>query len=513
MALDNPDTVGSPAWWMMNLARRLLDPLRMVRLGTLDAYRSGCPPMLNVSDSQRKAFYVLNRVGRSNFARVIVRTPAERMAVRGIRTAAKNDDAGDEVAWRYWTTLGLDVVAPDVHNDMLTFSEGYMRSGVNALSQPVAVKCDPRFTITAQDPLNPQEALAGFQLVWDEWRNMDYAYLWLPGQQWVASRPRIRKPQQIAIPGLLASERQWAGMSPFPRLSFDTTTFTMRPDIADVDAADRDGGPYSQTYDAAIMPIQGFFNRDGVGEFEEHLDLLDRINHTLTQKVVIAAVQAFRQRVLQQDDPAGTGKDKLPATNPDTGEEINWDEMFSPGPDAMWTLPPGVSIKEFQAVDLSPILQSITDDVKHLSATTGTAFSQFSPDGANQTAEGAQLAREAQTFKIEDRDRIAARPWARVIANLFRFAPDEDRYDSDGNDRADAGRIIIDWAPAERFSLAEKAAADTQNKSLSADMAAVKIWGLTQDEAAINKAQRASDVFAAAVLMPQQQPQAPVVGR
>jgi hypothetical protein len=96
-------------------------------------------------------------------------------------------------------------------------------------------------------------------------------------------------------------------------------------------------------------------------------------------------------------------------------------------------------------------------------------------------------------FKVEDRDKIAGRSWARVLSLMFLFGPEADRYDSDGNDRADAGLIVIDWKPAERYSLAERAAADSANKSLSADMAAQKIWGLSADEIAINRSQRAAE--------------------
>jgi hypothetical protein len=507
IALDTPN---SPEWWMQTLARRLLSRDRLQRFGILDAYRAGCPPMVTATDSQRSTFHAFNKVSRSNFARAVVRAPAERMSVRSIRTAAANDDRGDEVAWHYWTGCGLDTASTDVNSDTLTFSEGYVRVGVNSAGRPVALRRDPRFMITAQDPIDPSETIAAFELLWDEWTGTEYAYLDLPGEQWVATRKRANRPPQFSIPGLNAADRRWAGMSWFPRLSFDPAGFTMRPLIDDVPEAERDGGPYSQKFSSNRVAVVRFENRDGVGEFEEHLDLLDRLAFMTMLLMVTMGVQAYKQRSLEQT--AGSdGTDRLPETNPETGERINWDEVFQPGPDALWKLPPGVTLKESGEVQLQPLLSAIQDGLKHLSVTTATPFSLFSPDGVNQSAEGAQAGREPLVFKVEDRNKLAGRSWAKVISLLFEFAPDADRYDADGNDRADQGKIVIDFTPAERFSLAEKAQADSQNKTLSSDMAAVKIWGLTSDEVALNRVQRTQDAMNQA--LGQAQAAAQVTGR
>jgi hypothetical protein len=487
-------TPNTPEWWMTQLATKALQRNRIWRLALLEAYRAGRPPLLNVSPAQRQIYYDFLRIAKSNFARVIVRAPAERMGVRAIRTAAANDDNGDQVAWRHWTGAGLDVTETDTYSDMLTFAEGYERVAVRADGSPTALPCVPWQTFVVPDPLDPYRAKAAFYIAWDEWAQQTYAYLWLPGQQWVASTPATAPPPRVTVPGTSIPGRwQYDGVR---RFSFSPSTFTMRPNIDDVAEADRDGGPYSETFEVQEVPVQRFPNRDGVGEFEEHLDLLDRINHTIMTRVVTAAVQAYRQRALQQNlGPNGEAIDRLPDKNPDNGETINWAEIFMPGPDGLWRLPPGVSIWESGEVQLQPIISAGQEDIKQLSSVTSIPFNLFSPDGINQSAEGAQLTREGLVFKVEDRDKIAGRCRSRVASLMFKFGPDSDRYDDAKNDRADASQIIVDWKPAERFSLAEKAQADSLNKSLSRDMAAQKIWGLTADEVAINRAQLASEAL------------------
>lgn len=487
-------TRGTPEWWMARLAAKALDANRLRRLAILEAYRAGRPPLLNVSPEQRQVYYDFLRIAKSNFARVIVRAPAERMAVRAIRTAAADDDSGDEVAWRYWTGAGMDVAETDIYSDMLTFADKPVRVAVRADETPVALLCEPWQTFVVPDPLDPLTAKAAFHITWDETAETTYAYLWLPGEQWVASCPAPTAPGRVSVPGTQIPGRwRFDGVRKF---SFTPSAFTMRPNADEVAEADRDGGPYCETFAVQDVPVVLYPNRDGVGEFEEHIDLLDRINHTIMTRVVTAVVQAFRQRALEQSlGPNGETVDRLPDTNPDTGEKINWSEALQPGPDALWKLPPGVSLKDLPEVQLTPIVSAGQEDIKQLSSVTSTPFSLFSPDGINQSAEGAQLTREGLTFKVEDRDKIAGRSHARVLSLMFKFGADADRYDGQGNDRADAGRIVFDWKPAERYSLAEKGQADSQNKTLSRDMAAAKIWQLTPDEVAINRAQVAADLL------------------
>lgn len=498
MALDNVDTPYTPEWWMVQLSRRMLNPDRLRRLATLQAYLCGRPPLLHATESQRKGFYAFTRVARSNFARTVVRQPAQRMAIRAIRTAAANDDNGDDLAWSYFTGAGLDIAMTDIHSDMLGLGEAAARVAVLDGDRPMAYRCDPWHTVVAKDPTNPNDTLAAMELKWDDIARKTYAYLWLPGQQWVAACDKKLPPNAMSVPGTLPPDGQrWRiGEKYIPRLNFSAGSFTMLPERDDSDVE----GPYSETYNEDVVPVVNWTNRDGVGEFEEHLDLLDRINHTVMTRVVTAAVQAWKQRALEQAET--TEKDRLPANDPDTGEKIDWDEIFLPGPDALWKLPPGVKVWESGVVDLTPLLESGRDDIKILSSVTDTPLSAFLPDSQNQAAAGADATREGRVFKVEDRDRIAARSWRELVSLMFRFAPDTDRYDAQKNDRADVGKIVIDWMPAERYSLQEMSQADSQNTTLSTQMAGQKIWQLSPDENRINAAQRATE----ALLNPPQPP-------
>jgi hypothetical protein len=67
------------------------------------------------------------------------------------------------------------------------------------------------------------------------------------------------------------------------------------------------------------VPVVRFDNRDGVGEYEEHLDLLDCAFLLKMLLMVTAGTQAHKQRSLEQDRRRWRAKTACPtATRPPT---------------------------------------------------------------------------------------------------------------------------------------------------------------------------------------------------
>jgi len=141
------------------------------------------------------------------------------------------------------------------------------------------------------------------------------------------------------------------------------------------------------------MPVVRFANKDGMGEFEPHIDTLDRINHQILQAMVIATMQAFRVRAIKN----------LPRRDPESGKEIDYSDLLSLDPGSVWQLPADVDLWESETTDLRPLLESIKDDLERLASATKTPMHMLAAGGVNQSAEGAQLQREGLVFKAEDR--------------------------------------------------------------------------------------------------------------
>jgi hypothetical protein len=238
-----------------------------------------------------------------------------------------------------------------------------------------------------------------------------------------------------------------------------------------------------------MVPVVKFGNRDGVGEFELHTDLLDRIAHVTLQQMVIATLQAFKQRAMKTS--AEAGEDGGLPDEDEHGNPIDYDQIFEADPGALWRLPIGAEIWESGQVDLTGILSASKDWVLHLAACTQTPFPMFSPDSANQSANGASLYREGLTFKVEDRCRIAGAGHAQLLAIAFKLKGDLER----GN----AADIIVDWAPADRYSILEMAQADAQS-SLPLAQKAARIYGMSPAEVKITLAQASQQALAQAAL-------------
>lgn len=398
----------SPEWRTSSLRRDARPPLEL-----LSDYLRGDPPLPRLAQGWREGFRDFLRMSRMNYAELVCLPTVERMVPVSFRTAAVGDENGDPEAERFMRAAELDLKLADVYLGMTSLGDGYAIVGEPDAETgvPLVTAEDARQVITAHDPATGAY-LAALKLFRDDWDSTDFAYVYLPDGSVNVAR------------------RNGGGAS--------LTRFSARSWEWDEDR--------SWTMPFARVPVVRFQNRGGVGEFEPHLDVLDRINDTTLDRVVISKVQAFRQRAVKN----------LPTTDEKTGEDIDYTDVFAADPGSMWQVPDGVEFWESSPVDLTPIRMSIKDDVEGLAAVTRTPLHLITPDAASGSAEGASLMREGQIFKVEDRRRRADSSNARLLSMMFEFSGD--------SVRAERAAVQTVWAPAERFSLTEKASAASQMK-------------------------------------------------
>lgn len=459
------DTVRSPGWWLQRLTLRLQDPSRQARLNLLDATFRGDPPLPVGAENARETYRAFQRYARSNFAELVVESCRERMTPVGLRTSVESDETGDAVAWRVWRRAGLDVESAEVHRTMLALGDAYVIVGAadSATGVPTITAEDPRQVITEHDPRQQRRITAALKLFVDDVDDVELAYLFLPGALFVAQRPLERSPMQVSGP----TSATWAAA---PGYGFDPAAWSWREDL-------------SGRLPAGLMPVTRFRNSRGVGEFEPHLDLLMRINHMILQRMVIATLQAFRQR----------GVIGLPNTTdglaalPDGSNVIDYNDVFAADPGSLWMAPAGTSFWESGQLDLTPILVSVRDDLKHLSAVSRTPMYALDPGGENQSAEGASLAREGLVYRASDRIMRADDGWVQVMGNAFRWMGDEARADPAG--------LSMLWQPTDRPSLAERADAASKATDLPWRSKMIHIWGFSPAEVDEMESQRAADLL------------------
>lgn len=445
MAIET-DEARSPGWWLKRLAKKL--EARQARLQLLDSYMRGDPPLPVGASGHRDAYQQFQKKARTNFAQLTVEKPRQRMHLDGIMTAAGGDDNGDTVARTIWDGNGLAVEEAEVYDAMLGLGDGYvMIGGVDPDTEvPVITAESPMQVVTVHDPVQQRKVRAGLKLFHDADEERDLAYLHLPGRVYVAERDRRSNGAPIRFS---ASSWNWA--------------------------ADR-GGIEGEPVPGGLVPIVRFRNKNGVGQFEPHVDLLDRINHQILQRMVIATMQAFRQRAL-----------KNAPEEDEEGNVIDYDALLVADPGAVWLLPEAVELWESGQVDLTPILSAVKDDVHHLAAVTSTPLHIFSPDTATQSAEGASLLREELVFMVEDRLTRAGEGWKDVYQQAFIRMGDEER--------AARGAMKCLWASPERRSLAERADAASKAGDIPWKTRMTYVWGFKESDLPRLEAERAADVM------------------
>jgi hypothetical protein len=443
----------TPDQWLARLTKAMDDRSDRIRL--LRSYMDGNAPLPEGADGCREAYQDFQKKARTNFGELIVEAVTERMIPAGFTMNGEPKD--DDVLRKLWKANRLQIGFADVVRDMVGLSAGYMMASELAPGKALVTCEKPEQVITEQSAARPDQVRAGLKVYRDEIDGYDTAYLHIPGAVLTYYRPLRGEHGLAQAPGRVQGDWTYAGGDD-TRLRF--------------------------------VPIFPFLNRGGLGEFEPHIDVLDRINWNILQRLVITAMQAYRQRGIE------LGDEDLPDEDAD-GKEIDYAEMFKPGPGALWRLPKGAKLWESAQADLTGILSANKDDLTHLGAVTRTPMPMLIPDGANQTAEGAAFAREGLVFKSIDRQNRADAALTLALGAALAIET--------GQDTPVEG-IEIKWEPVERRSLQEKADASTKATDLPWRDRMTDIWGYSGDAVDAMETNRAADALNTALSNPFQVP-------
>lgn len=385
--------------------QRLLKKLRsrQAHYQLLERYYDGDAPLPESADGQSRAYRRFQRKSRLNLAQLSVAAVRERMVIGGFRTGAEDDDNGDREARRLWRANHMDYQCADLHSFMLRFGSAYAIVGYpEGAEYPVVTVEDPRQVCGEYSPTDPNVVTEAIK-VFHEY-GVHYLY--------------------------------WYG-----------------PDTVEVFVKDGDDNIFDgegwdfvseQPNPLGEVPVVKFTNADEKGEYEPYIDIIDRVNHMILQRLVIATTQAFRQRVLTGDFP----------THDEEGNEIDYNGIFESSAGSLWMIPEGADVTELSQAEITGILSAVRADVQDFAAVTRTPLHYFQPEGVNGSAEGAQLAREGLVFKTEDRIARATPGWSKVMSLMFKWLGDITR--------AELLDLEPIWKPAERYSLAERSDANTK---------------------------------------------------
>jgi hypothetical protein len=458
---------GTDEWWIIRLSEKLGD--RLPRIRELEGWMEGNPPHLaGPDDESNPGFERIRKFARLNLAELIINAPLYRMQPLAFKTASAGDENGDSEAAKYWKQNDMKVASAKIIEWMLTFADSYgsvgLRNPSDRSSGPLMRPEHPSQCITEEDPNNPGYALAALKIYRDDLTNSDIAVLYRDNYYRVA----YHEGNSSVLPR--KNQRRW-------KISPGSWTWAA-PEVDDDEILITDAGDEVNPTYTKHPPIHLFQNRQGKGEFEKHLATLERINHTILQRMIIIAFQAFRQR----------GVKGVPNTDKD-GKEVDYRDIFQSDPGAVWILPETADFWESGQADIGPVLTAVKDDIIHLAVSSSTPLFSVVPDAANGSAEGAALQREGLIFKTEACIALADGAFCRMMGSVFEIVGDVER--------SDVYAIEGLWASPRRSSLQERATAAVQAMVAGTPWRTVmeKFLELTPAEIAEAETQRLDDAF------------------
>ncbi|GAA3510017.1 phage portal protein [Aeromicrobium panaciterrae] len=482
----------SDEWWfkqlytVMHHSERRLNDKKMSRVEWFDLlwrHYTGDAPLPDFAPTEKKkAAREVMRMGRANIARLSVTSLLDRIRLKGVHIISNDsaDVSGDDGDDGDGSDAARRLMKANARALQDTFRyAAVMSEGILWISNPtgdkaVATAEDPRQCVTINDPLDPDKVVAAMKIYADDLTKYVYAHVALPadenGEQVERVRVARRKGRSAGL-GNSWSAGPWEWV--------DT--------LSDEEQKREPKG--------ANLPVSGrgvFVHRfqftDDMGLFEPNLDLLNRINNMIVDRLWISKFQTFRQRALQDATEPGSEVDPLPDTDEETGEKIDYDDLFESDPDAMWKLPQGVKIWESQTTDLQPALLSVRDDIKEFAAVTRTPLTLFVPDAVGGSAEGAALARESQVFHA---DAIIER-WNQIVSDVA-----ANLLVADGQALDPEAELEPIWLPTERYSLLQRsqAALAAKNTGIPQEGIWADFWQLDPATIARYKRMRNKDLL------------------
>lgn len=380
---------GTPEWWVDRLSRKLDG--RRGDYERLECYESGDHPLPEGDERARDLFKAFQRKARTNLCGLVVSSVRERLKVTGFRTGGDSSNTVDGEAWRIWQANHLDADSDLVHDAALTYRDAYVIVGPNPDDEttPLITAESPLFVIGEPDPVNRRRMLAGLKTWLDDVEGIDRAILYLPDSFHYFTRPM--------------SQSEWV-----------RTNADWKP---------ADPGEQPTKNEIGVVPIVRFVNRpklrktsEGRAEFEDAIDIQDRINNVVLDRLVIGKMQAYRQRWMKGISLTDTDED---------GNETTADLPFIPGVDLLWAVeddPQSVEFGEFAQVDLTPILKAIQADVTAFVTVTGLPPHYVAGDLVNAAADAIAAAEARLDLRTEDHQGYFGESWEQVMEFAYAWA-------------------------------------------------------------------------------------------
>jgi hypothetical protein len=417
---------GSPDWYLDRLVRQIVS--RQERYDLLENYMIGRHPLPDGDRRAVQAMRELQKKARTNYFGLVTMAPVERMQVIGFRFGAT--EGSDDDAAKMWQANDMDYQAGLLHMVAATFGDAYVLVSPPSIDtgMPVFTVEDPRFCAVEMDPMNPTSVSVALRMWNDNVTQKVLAVLYMSDSIHYYVGPGVDDLQGLDSVGITN------------RLLNSTTSFTRAE---------------SAVNPIGMCPVVRFswrmsFKALSMGEAEDVIDIQNRINSEILNRLVISRSQAYKQRLISGVRiPEDKGQGKKPP--------------FDPGADMLWVVSdPNTKVHEFKEADLTQILAAIRDDVCDMAAITKTPPHYLLGEVVNVSGDALKAAETGLVSKTQLRMRSMGWSWEKVLRAAFRYL---------GDPRSTEVIASVIWADPESKSRAELADAMTKEVSAGVPLA------------------------------------------
>jgi Phage portal protein, SPP1 Gp6-like len=455
--LYNASEPGHPDWWLIRLGKKLEQD--RARFDVLDSYWRGNAPLPFGNQRMREAYKRFQKQSKTNFMKLVAESVIERLKVTGFRTGSDGNETLDKDAWGWWQSNHLDSDSGLVHRAAVVMSRAYVIVGEDPKKpgHPKVTGEDPRQVIHESAPDDRRNIVAALKTWWDDIRNQSIAVVYLPDAvHYYRSSAHSNEPQ----PSIFSGPSKW---------DIDTDEF-------ETGSADNPLG---------VVPVVPFLNTpdlsgNTLGEFESETPIQDRINTEVLDRLVISAMQAYRQRW-------ATGVDL-------SDENGNPSGGFDPGADLLWNVSDErAKFGEFSPADIAGVLKAVEGDVQHLAAITRTPPHYLLGAMINASGDALAAAETGLTSKVVERAIEFGESWELVYQLAGKVM---------GREVPDDCEVV--WQNPQFRTLTELAAANVQLMTAQVPWRTrMELLDFTPSQIDRMQSERASDALLTAALAPQ----------
>lgn len=395
-----------PIDWLGTLGSEIID--RRPVLSRWDRYYHGDHDLPRGPQQHKDAYRQFQKRARTNLCRLCVDSMVHRMKVIGYSSGEDEDRTENEV-WRLWQASRLDSRQFSLYRKSLCHGSAFIVVGTDPRrpNRSLTTVESAHNIAVAYDSSDQTYRLAAVRLWYEKVAGRFYATVFTPGTRTGYQTQKMAENDPL----IDWTDRKWE-LRYEPARSFDR------------------------------IPVIEYPNGDDKrAEFDVAIDVQDRMNLTLLNRMTSERYSAFRKQYLTNYEPEYDEVTGLPL-NP-----------FKSGADQLFIVPPpapGMPEPRFgdlAQTDTAGMLRAVADDMKAFAAVSITPVYYLPGDLINVSAEGISALDAGHIAKIHERIMSWSESHEEVLAMLAEAA---------GITR-DLNAAEIVWGRPENFDLSSQA--------------------------------------------------------